>query len=482
MQRADADLLATATALNQRLSTAECQNVVTADGRTLHAVKGIVSGALAMNERVLSHLAQFAQSIELNQTPRPLAGDGARLAELQALAVDQKRMLLEAFEQCTSRSAFLELECGSYTLTRVTMPVQAMLGDMIPPSSSPYVVVCAGGEAGKNTLVSVDPVMLKLLLLELFANAVKYREPDSLIVVRVAVWPVGESKEARHDYNVEGTLEITIESQDKLTAPSLTPEECARVFEHGFRGNNAQSTGSGVGLSTAAKAAAALGGTLSMAVGQSPDGNDLTAVTLRATMMKPDSRADAACAPLTSTPSEGFAPYRAPAPEFATATAADAAVEEESAKVGQTALCAKLRFLIADDSRMQLKLLAIILKQMCPLCKISSVLSGEDALAKLAPKGSRFNPLRYDVLITDNDYGNGLLTGVELVALVTQLRGGSAQQRSCGLITVGCSASASSLEAMHHAGADLLWRKPIPDSDFIARQLARAIACVREES
>jgi len=346
-------------------------------------------------------------------------------------------------------------------------------------------------------------VMLKLLLLEVFSNAAKYRQPESRIVVRVAVWPREESEEAREESEearhvrpayhskVEGTLELVIESQDKLTAPSLTLEECARVFEHGFRAKNAQSTGTGVGLSTASKAAAALGGTLSMAVGQGPEGQNLTAVTFRVTTMKPETRAAAESSPPTSVPSEESAPCCAPTSEFVPATAAGAAIEEE-ATLGHATLpmalpppadkpsLAKLRFLIADDSRMQLKLLAIILKQMCPQCKIVSVYNGEDALAKLAPKRSSFNPGRFDVLITDNDFGNGLLTGAEMVAQLTQLQAGSQVQPSCRLITVGCSASDGSLETLHHAGANLVWRKPIPDPGETATQLAWALARVRE--
>ena len=105
-------------------------------------------------------------------------------------------------------------------------------------------------EAGSRVEAACDPALLRLGLMNLLDNAIKYTPPGGAIQVRARANGSGESH---------------IEVQD--TGPGIAPAHRERIFERFYRGEaggNRNSPGAGLGLAIARWAVAANGGRIEL--------------------------------------------------------------------------------------------------------------------------------------------------------------------------------------------------------------------------
>jgi len=97
---------------------------------------------------------------------------------------------------------------------------------------------------GGAALVSVDPVLLEQLLVNLLENAARHTPPGTEVVVRAEGGP--------------GGLDLVVEDR----GPGIPAGEEDRVFERFHRGGRATGQGAGLGLAIARAIAEVHGGTL----------------------------------------------------------------------------------------------------------------------------------------------------------------------------------------------------------------------------
>jgi len=285
-----------------------------------------------------------------------------------------------------------------------------------------------------------------------------------------------------------------LENEAPAGARRLSDEECARVFEEGYKGSNALPDSTGIGLATAARAAHAAAaqvflstredgasGTIYMAytvvfpVETIPPSALATYATAAPDLEVSGSTAGAdppAMSPAVSprappTIALGIAPCTADAPMANEPTA--------HAPSPWQPLRDKLSFLLADDLKVNLKMLKITLTKACSKCRFTEVCSGEDALQRLE-SGDR----EYDVFVCDNQFGEGMLTGAETIARATAM----ITKLPRPLLIVSCTADtdASTRNELHQVGARLVWPKPPPRPADIASQLAAELRAVRAQS
>jgi two-component system sensor histidine kinase KdpD len=123
-------------------------------------------------------------------------------------------------------------------------------------------------------LLSIDPVLVEQLFLNLLENAAKYTPPGSEIEI--------------HASREGGT--IVVEVADR--GPGLRPGDEERVFERFYRGSHATVRGVGLGLPIARAIAQAHGGRLTAA--NRPGGGTVFRLTLPVSADAPASGRDAA--------------------------------------------------------------------------------------------------------------------------------------------------------------------------------------------
>jgi two-component system, OmpR family, sensor histidine kinase KdpD len=122
-------------------------------------------------------------------------------------------------------------------------------------------------------LLSIDPVLVEQLFLNLLENAAKYTPPGSEIEIRAA--------------REGGTILVEVADH----GPGLPPGEEERVFERFHRGAHATVRGVGLGLPIARAIAQAHGGRL--AASNRPGGGAVFRLTLPVPAEPPPAAADA---------------------------------------------------------------------------------------------------------------------------------------------------------------------------------------------
>ena len=132
-----------------------------------------------------------------------------------------------------------------------------------------------------------------------------------------------------------------------------------------------------------------------------------------------------------------------------------------------------MKFLVADDVRMNLVMAEVMLRSATAgACRVVKVASGEEALAQLQQ-----HPRRFDVVMLDEDFGHGHLSGHEILA---QMKGWLATQPTLTPpLFVNFSSRQSTPEyiaAMLRDGFDLVWPKcPLIAAEEAASQLKGAL-------
>jgi len=243
-----------------------------AESCTLHMVKGLASAALLASEATSDYL-------------QLLSGRSRRHA--LKLVQDEQSSLREVIDVCVTTNVFEQLEAGTYQTKRTVVTSLADLVSSITPANRLQFTFEFGGckavddrEAGPsgahdegalpgssaNLSMLADLVLLRIVVGEVVSNALKYSLSGSMITVRAVVLAssaeagTGLPSGAGAAEECEGRLRIVIENQSQPGAVLPNQEALRLLFDRGYRGSNATRNSTGLGLSTARKAATAAGG------------------------------------------------------------------------------------------------------------------------------------------------------------------------------------------------------------------------------
>ena len=186
-----------------------------------------------------------------------------------AIHKDRVASLLEEVQRLATivgQLAFLaKVDAKLLTTYQVPLPLHELVSEMVEDlrvlAAAKSITVTV--EECNPAVVKGDRMRLRQLFLNLADNAVKHNHGGG--TVNLALRPDGD----------QGVFQIT------NTGILLSPEQCSRVFERFFRGNDSHGTateGSGLGLSIAQSIASAHGGTIHFDA--TPDGKTCVTVSL----------------------------------------------------------------------------------------------------------------------------------------------------------------------------------------------------------
>ena len=181
----------------------------------------------------------------------PLSLGAEGLAPSMAALVEQpEEQLRTAVEWCHRRQVFQSLVDGSYKTVQQEFDVKGLLERLVRNDGEVVVV-------GLTRHAAADRTMLAIILEEVLSNCRKYRQPSTPITLSARIG--------------DGKLLIEIGNVNRMGVRKLSDEECVRVFEPGFKGQQATSTSSGIGLDTVMKAVQAAHGRVWMSTEESFD-------------------------------------------------------------------------------------------------------------------------------------------------------------------------------------------------------------------
>jgi len=147
--------------------------------------------------------------------------------------------LTEAVEWCHRRQVFVQLASGTYVSHRTPVDVVALLERCLGALGSDVSSTFAHP-------LAVDVTVLKVALDEILSNALKYRKLRSKIHVSASF--------------AFGELTLKVTNRNRPGMPHLSPEECKRVMQAGYKSHMASAVSDGLGLDSLAIAVAAAGG------------------------------------------------------------------------------------------------------------------------------------------------------------------------------------------------------------------------------
>lgn len=140
------------------------------------------------------------------------------------------------------------LDSGAVAPRREWIPVEELVGAALARTETLLARHRVRTEIPDGAaLVSVDPVLLEQLLVNLLENAARHTPPGTEVLVRARGEPAG--------------LDLEVADQ----GPGIAPGEAERVFERFHRGGRATGQGAGLGLAIARAIAEVHGGTLRVA-------------------------------------------------------------------------------------------------------------------------------------------------------------------------------------------------------------------------
>jgi CheY-like chemotaxis protein len=113
-------------------------------------------------------------------------------------------------------------------------------------------------------------------------------------------------------------------------------------------------------------------------------------------------------------------------------------------------------------------------KCVAPNCTIQEAASGEEALQLCATGTTSHDKKSYDVVIMDQymEEAGGLLVGTDVIIAMRRSKVQS--------LIIGCSGNDLD-ELFQSAGADIVWKKPIPSNLEIIRQLRQHLGLQQEQ-
>ena len=185
----------------------------------------------------------------------PLAAITGAATTLRDQAVDEvtRRELVEAICEEAERMERLvgnlldmtRLASGAVSARREWIPVEELVGAALSRTEGRLVRHHVRTEIpGGSVLVSVDPILVEQLLVNLLENAARHTPPGTEVLVRAEGGPGG----------------LVIEVADR--GPGVAPGEEKEIFERFHRGGRVTGQGAGLGLAIARAIAEVHGGTL----------------------------------------------------------------------------------------------------------------------------------------------------------------------------------------------------------------------------
>jgi hypothetical protein len=200
---------------------------LSADRRLHHCVKGrcgsVISALVSLRELLGPHLK--------HELPE----------EVQNLLIAPVAHLQEVIDWCRWRQVFVQLEEGVYTaqLTAVDLPI--MIRGLAPPDSD---------ISADAVMIELDDAVLKIALEEVYSNALKFGTASSSIRTSARL--------------VDNMLHVRVENAHVCCVAPLRPEECAGVFQPGYKTHQCSAMSDGIGLDSVALAVRAIGGSVAL--------------------------------------------------------------------------------------------------------------------------------------------------------------------------------------------------------------------------
>jgi len=207
-----------------------------ADSRLNHLIKGQCGGAAALVDALLS--------LECDKTSM----DEERACQREEMLRQIHQMLSETAKWCHKREAFVQLEQGTYQSVKIEGDLHSELQAVLGLRAVVDVAV---------SKIKTDFTILRLVVHEIGSNAVKYSEPGK---------PIHAMATVVHGHPGDGNLHISIRNSNRAGHVPLSPEECALVFQAGFRkacfsaGDQTEKCSNGLGLSSVRLAIERIGG------------------------------------------------------------------------------------------------------------------------------------------------------------------------------------------------------------------------------
>ena len=280
----------------------------------------------------------------------------------------------------------------------------------------------------------IDPVRLKQILTNLIGNSIKFTPSPGYVEVKQELLIAVAA--------TEGSLDQLIFSVTD-SGVGIAPEERDQLFQKWHQLGKKSHQGSGVGLSLVKNLAEQMGG--SVRYDSSYKGGSRFIVTIP--------RGDVAAAAIVSA----------------------ASYVRESARE-TTTFHGRYKLLIVDDNHSMREILRHSMAKLLPQAEICVADSGEACLEIVAERGP-FDVITMDYYLAPTIGSPSATTTsnipVELngAETISKLRG---ELKETAII-VGISANAKGAE-FSGAGAELFWRKPIPQYATLGQELARHVA------
>lgn len=199
-----------------------------ADKRLNHVIKGRCGSAISAVETFNQLVGPYLK-MELPN-------------ELSDLLVAPLTHLREAIEWCHRRQFLVQLEEMTYVSRHTPVDINQILETSLSNSGTLY--------SNIDDPIALDETALKICLDEVISNALKYRRARSSLRM-----------EARF---AEGMLYVAVENENPAEFVMLTPEECKRVFQAGYKSHTCSAMSDGLGLDTVLRAINAVGGAVEL--------------------------------------------------------------------------------------------------------------------------------------------------------------------------------------------------------------------------
>ena len=205
----------------------------------------------AMRSTLLS-----AVSHDLRTPLAAITGAATALRDDEGLAPDQRRDMVETVCEEAERMERLvgnlldmtRLESGALKVKREWVPLEEVVGSALTRLEARLAGRAVTTEIPATLpLVSVDPVLLEQVFVNLLENAAKYT-------------PAGTPVEVRASVRDDGGVRVTLADR----GPGIPAENEARVFEKFYRGAHVGVRGVGLGLPISRGMIEAHGGTLTV--------------------------------------------------------------------------------------------------------------------------------------------------------------------------------------------------------------------------
>ena len=209
--------------MKDKVQTADAHRA--ADSRLNHVIKGKCGAARMYLELFQSRLKQ--------ENGKALDDE---IMQLLLLPLD---LLDQAAAWCHRRQFFVQLEEGTYSSSRTWCDVSALFRQLLSADHGHVVVAMPN-----NGRLRVDESALSFAVEEGLSNARKNRSPGSPLHLNATV-------EDDSTKIVGSQLHVTVSNLGKTL---LTPQECARAFEPGYKTHVVDASSDGLGLESVRKA------------------------------------------------------------------------------------------------------------------------------------------------------------------------------------------------------------------------------------